>query len=181
MREIKYTVIFLMILVSCNRSGYDYGGYVIEQDTEFGNSLILTYADTTINHLSNDSVEYQQKGAFLNYHNNGNVDTMFIGEGTIVIESHVSNVKSDSNYIIIDQKPLDLIFGEIENKEFNPHRPNWPGNANEAEKMLKENPIHRYWIIKKGTKDIYGPYTQEQYLIKRKELEIPDKLRFDFE
>lgn len=178
MRGITFTVIFLLILVSCNISRYDYGGYAIEQDTEFGNSLILTYADTTINHLSNDNVEYQQKGAFLNYHNNGNIDTMFIGEGTIVIESHVSNVKSDSNYIIINQKPLDLIFGETDWEASYPHRPNWPGNANEAEKMLKESPIHRYWIIKKGTKDVYGGYTRKEFDLTCKKLKIPKELKF---
>jgi len=178
MREINYTMIFLLFFVSCNRSEYDYGGYAIQQDTEFGNSLILTYTDTTIKHFSNDSAEIQQEGAFLNYHNNGDVDTMFIWEGTIVVESHVSNVKSDSNYIIIDQKPLDLIFGEIENKEFNPHRPNWPGNTNEAEKMLKESRIHRYWIIKKGTKDIYGGYTREEFNLMFDKLKIPKELKF---
>lgn len=176
MKRIKLTVFFLLILVSCNR--YDHGGYTIKQDTEFGKNLILTYSDTTINHFFSDSTKNQQEGVFLNYHSNGTTDTMFIGKGTIVIESHVHNVKSDSNYIIIDQKPLDLIFGETDWEASYPHRPNWPGNTNEAEKMLKESRIHRYWIIKKGTKDIYGGYTRRDFDLMCEKLNIPQNLKF---
>lgn len=171
-------VALLLIFCSCNRGTIDYGGFSTELDSEFGIHLKLTLADTLGEHLWSDGTVTQHGGMFLKYHDTNSIDTLFIWFDTVVIESHINNVKFDSNYITIDQKPLDLIFGRIESDNFNPYRTNWPGNLQDAQRMLQESPIHRYWIINKGTKEIRGGYKKEMFDSICKELKIPQELNF---
>ncbi len=177
MRYIKYVLLTLLILASCT-DNYNYGGYEIENDTEMGQNLILTYSDTTSFHMWDDGSLTKQEGVFFNYHSSWNIDTLFVWKGSILIESDIWDIKSDSNYITVDQKPLDLIFGKIESKDFNPHRPRWPGNAIEAKIMLKESTLHKYWIIIKKTKDIYGGYDKNEFESYCHNLKIPQHLFF---
>lgn len=166
------------IFSACSRGASDYGGFAIELDSEFGRHLKLTAADTIGEHLWDNGTVTQHEGMYLEYNGLAEIDTLFIWFDAIVIASHIQNVKFDSNYITIDQKPLDLIFGEIESKSFNPHRPNWPGNATDGDRMIKESPIHRYWIINKNTKKIYGGYKKNVFDTIFKELKIPQELNF---
>ena len=175
MRKIYYVVLVFLFLYSCNN---DYGGFAIQEDSEFEKNLILTYSDTIGTHSWDDGTITQHEGVFFKYHYLESVDTIFIWQGSIVIESFICNVKSDSNFITIDQKPLDLIFGKIEPKGFSPHRPKWPGNYQEGRRMFKESSIHRYWIINKKTKDIYGGYKKEVFDSVYKNLNIPKELNF---
>jgi len=178
MRNSICLILLLSFFGACNRETTDYGGFATELDTEFGRHLKLTFADTLGEHLWEDGTLTQHKGTFLVFHGATDIDTLFVWLDATVIESHINNVKFDSNYITIDQKPLDLIFGKIESKNLNPHRPNWPGNADNAERMLIESLIHRYWIIDKNTKEIYGGYKKEVFDTVCKELKIPHKLNF---
>jgi len=38
-----------------------------------------------------------------------------------------------------------------------------------------------YWIISHKDDSLFGPYSKEEYLIKRKELDVPNTLKLDFE
>ncbi len=172
-------ILVFTIFSACNMKTNDYGGFAIGEDTEFGRHLKLTLADTIGEHYWEDGTVTQHKGMFLKYHDITDVDTtLFIWLDGIVIESHINNVKYDSNYITIDQKPLDLIFGKINWTAEAPHRPNWPGNKKEGDRMFKDSPIHRYWIINKKTKEVYGGYKKEVFDTIFKELKIPQELNF---
>lgn len=178
MRNLIYVILLFTIFSACSRGTNDYGGFAIELDTEFGKHLKLTLADTLGEHYWEDGAVTKHEGMYLEYHGITDIDTLFVWLDAIVIESHINKVKSDSNYITIDQKPLDLIFGKIESKNLNPHRANWPGNVDDAKKMLNESPTHRYWIINKNTKEIYGGYKKEVFDTIFKELKIPQELNF---
>lgn len=178
MKKLISAILILLIFITCKRGTSDYGGFAIELDTEFGRHLKLTLADTLGKHYWKDGTVTQHKGMYLKYQSTIDVDTLFIWLDAIVIGSHINNVKSDSNYITIEQKPLDLIFGEIEPENFSPYRSNWPGNVADAKRMLNESRIYRYWIINKNTKEIYGGYKKEVFDTIFKELKIPQKMNF---
>jgi hypothetical protein len=178
MRFYLYVFLLLFISTSCILESSDLGGYHKREDTELGQNIILSHSDTSLYHIFKDSSKSLQKGSFVKYHQKHQIDTLFIEKGSIVIESHINKVNYNKQFIIIDQKPLDSIFGEITNKEFSPHRKNKPDDYREALNKLNKSKIHKYWIINKRTDDIYGPYSKKVYLQKRKELNISEKLKF---
>jgi len=175
-----YLYIFLLVFIinSCILESSDLGGYQKTEDTELGQNIILSHSDTSLYHIFKDSSKSLQKGSFIKYHKKHQIDTLFIVKGSIVIESHINRVSYNNLFIIVDQKPLDSIFGKITNKEFTPHRKNKPKEHKEALSKLNKSKIHKYWIINKRTDDIYGPYPKNVYLKKRRELNISEKLQF---
>ena len=54
---------------------------------------------------------------------------------------------------------------------------NYPSTPQEQDEILSKSTIHRFWIVyfKKG--NVYGPYTKEEYVIKREELKVPEILK----
>ena len=103
-----------------------------------------------------------------------------------LIEGQILAWNFDSTFIIVKQKPHREIIDSIYNI-----KPN--ANYNELVKLYNENKTYYYWIIdkreeldsyydynekiRKYTKGLYGPYTQEEYLEKRKELNVSDTLK----
>jgi hypothetical protein len=187
MKTLKLTFFLLTIyLVSCNPLNDFNKGYIVEQDTEFGDKLILVREDTMFYRFvgAKNEKQIQQKGVIIQYHSsNGGIDTVKLWGGSSVINSHVNRINADKFFIIVDQKPLDSIFGkyDIRVKEDSSMRgrPLIPNNILETEKKLKESDIHCFWIINKKSDDIYGPMNIEDFVLKRKELNVSNKLEFN--
>lgn len=166
-------IIFIVFLFSCNK----HGSFVLQNCTEGGVELAVWHSDTTIKYIwPNDSsyIRYPN-GMFIIYHRHNNIDTVFIWKEAPIINAHIWNTKADDIYITVDQKPYDLIFGEISKKGSRLYR---PSNTGKAERMLKESKIHRYWIINKNTNNVYGGYEKDEFLMMCDSLNVPHKLRF---
>lgn len=174
-------LIFLIIINSSCVNFDNYDGYEKVQDTELGSSLTLSKFDTVVFTTDGEGIRSKQKGVFIKYHKRNQTDTIFIWYGTDVIVSHVNEIKGDKMFLLIDQKPLDSIFGKyVRYGDYN-IRPNKPERYDEVVEKLKNSNIHQYWIIDKGSNDVYGGYSELEYLRMRKSLKVSEKLKLDFE
>ena len=100
-------------------------------------------------------------------------------ENTIMVSSCILEYTFDSNFVILSQRPWDSI----------------PGikamNYSESKKAFEKSSFRQYWIINKKDKseysfdsltklarysNIYGPFTENEYLQKREELKISKEL-----
>jgi hypothetical protein len=178
MRKTLSALLLITCLVACKSLVSDYGGYKLEENPEFGDNLILDHSDASSYHIWSDGTKSLVKGANLKFHRNERTDTLFIGKGSIVIESYINNVKHDSLFIIVDQKPLDSIWGAIINKNSAPQREKRFVNSTDAIKCLKNSKIHNYWIISKRTNDVFGPYTFTKFISMKQKLGVAERLTF---
>lgn len=181
MKKLIYILFILTCFYSCEMLDKDYGGYVLSENPEYGNELALSFYDTSAYHQWENGSRSLHKGVFLKYVYDNKIDTLFVWEGSTVIEAHINDIKYDNNYIIVDQKPLDSIWGPIINADYAPIRKKQFENARDAINFLENSNIHNLWIINKDLKKVYGPFTKQEYLQKRKELRIPAELQLDFE
>jgi len=174
----------LVILTSCDPVNEYNRGYLLSQDTELGDVLTLSREDTSfIRYLGTDSSKIiTQKGTYIQYHDSIKIDTVKTWGGSSVISSHINQKMDDSIFILIEQKPLDFIFGEIiSKKNMSGYRPKRPNTVAESMRMISESEIKFYWIINKRTDDIYGPYSKEMFNDKLDELCVSSKLKTDFQ
>lgn len=106
-------------------------------------------------------------------------------ENTIVVRCHVLDYAYNSAFVLLIQRPFNSISGRdtMTYAEFN--------------KAFKNSSVKQYWIIDKTKSfenigfdsinqiakysNVFGPYSKEEYLKKRKKLEVPEKLKLDFE
>ncbi len=174
MKYLIYVFLLFFVLNACE----DTGAYAYETDAGIGRGLQLIKADTLINHQWGNGYSKLTKGRFLIYHSIKDIDTFFVALSTKVIEPHIISMKVDSNYIIIDQKPLDLIFERTNEDDYYSYNDNMPDNRNERDKIIKQSPIHRYWILDKHSNHIYGGYKRTEFDSVRKKLKLPEKMDF---
>ena len=177
----KYlSVLILSILIySCSlESSYFGKGYKLSENPEYGENIVVNRADTTFYHNWGNSRKTLQKGVLVKFHSSQNkIDSVFIWKGTTVIPSYIVEIKFDSLFIIVDQKPLNEIWGEyFTDANGTYRRSNKPNKSSLAIKKFKESKIHNYWIIRKRMDDIYGPLNWAEYIQKREELKIPKEL-----
>ena len=126
--------------------------------------LILVLAscarDTSIDlgdgyRFDHDVLRYRDNTIYGPYHN------------TLAVRPHVLDYDFDSTFIIALQKPREVIEADTY----------VPGiNIDKREKIFKESPIRHYWIIDKKAKVKYGPLSEEEFRIKREELNVPEDL-----
>lgn len=90
-------------------------------------------------------------------------------QNTVIINSHIMAFNIDSIFILVEQKPVNLILQDTWN---NPEM-----NLRKRDKLFKESPLRFYWIINKNEHQVYGPYNKEEYFRKRKELSISPGLK----
>lgn len=176
MKKLIIVLFLLGSLYSCKMGIKDYGGYILSENPEYGENLTLSYADTFAYHQWEDGSRSLQKGVFLKYISSNKIDTLFIWEGSIVIEAYINDINYDSVFIIVDQKPLDSIWGPTVLVDSMLIREKKTDNAREAINYLENSNIHNFWIINKDLKEVYGPMQKHEYEKKRKELKIPQEL-----
>jgi hypothetical protein len=80
------------------------------------------------------------------------------------IPGHILFYGVDSEFIVIEQKNSDgtKYFGNL---DFDQRR-----------RRVYQSESCQYWIIKMENDSVYGPYQKEEYLLKRKELNVKKKL-----
>lgn len=155
--------------------------------------IFLCKGDTTLMLRRSGKIK-KTKGKYFNFHNsNGIVETKFVwsedgfAAGYEVVPTYVADYKTDIEFMIVDQKPLDDILGKYQNyyDEELGHgvygRPKDPHNLEIKYQMLDESPIHQFWIIALRTADVYGPLSYEEYIQKRIELGVAPELRLKCE
>jgi hypothetical protein len=102
-------------------------------------------------------------------------------ENTVVIESKIINYAHDSIFILASQRPWSSILGRD------------TMTYSESNKAFENSTFKQYWIIDKIKEcrnigfdslnniarysNVFGPYSKEEYLIKRKELGVPEELK----
>jgi hypothetical protein len=98
---------------------------------------------------------------------------------TVVVDGHILDYTFDSIFIVVAQRPRDSI-------------PNIKAmNYSEATEAFEKSTFRQYWIINKKEKseysldtlsnlarysNVYGPFKKGDYLRKREELNVPQKL-----
>jgi hypothetical protein len=105
-------------------------------------------------------------------------------QNNVVIDAHVIDYNVDSTFIIVKQKPVDLILKDTYNN------PEW--NLKKRDELFENSKFLQYWIINKKEKgeysldtlsklarysNVYGPFQKQEYLQKREELGIPKELK----
>lgn len=90
-------------------------------------------------------------------------------KNTIVIQQHVLEYKYDSVFVLVAQRPFNSISGRdtMTYSEFN--------------KEFKNSTFKQYWIIDKTQDNVYGPLLKKEYIKKRRELDVSEELKLDFE
>lgn len=180
--RIKYFIIqiFVIVFISCNLDSSYTKGYFQAGSNEFGDAIFLEREDTIFFAGFEKSKKYFHNGTFIQFHYKGKSDTVFIWGESIVINSHINKSVSDSIFILVDQKPLDSIFGKMVYEPY-PHRPFMPNTPTESFKTLKTSEKHCYWIINKISDDIYGPMNKREFEQKCKELYVSKIIIMEFE
>ncbi len=176
MKKILIVLFFLVGFYSCKLGTKDYGGYTLSENPEYGEDLTISYADTTAYHQWEVGSQSLQKGVFLKYISSNKIDTIFFWEGSPVISAYIVDINYDSDFIIVDQKPLDSIWGPVVTIDSTPQREKKFENDREAIEYLEKSNIHNFWIINKKLKEVYGPMQKREYAERRKELKIPKEL-----
>ena len=119
----------------------------------------------------------RQIGAVLKYHSfDGKVDSVYSWGGSSVIGSCIVKYGIDNIFFIVEQKSLNDVFGELKSVGNGLKRDKKPSTIREMQKMIKNCDCSKFWIVNKYTDDIYGPYTWDEYIQKRKELGVSKKL-----
>lgn len=170
-------IIIVLFLMSVLRTDI-----MIVNDFLIGKSAMLIHGDTVV--PKQDYPLKKIKGRFFNYHYGEKVDTIFIPEEISVIGSHIVDYKKNKKYLVIDQKPLDSVFGRYvswgENLGY-VGRKDFPSNKREQQEMLDASNIHVYYIIDQQSADVYGPLMFDEYIIKKEELGVPKGLKLKCE
>ena len=91
-------------------------------------------------------------------------------KNTYIINGNITKYNYDSIFIIFEQKPRDSITIKYiyEGSKI---------TFNQLNKIFKESTFYQYWIINKTSHSVFGPYNNYNYLIKRKELGVPECLK----
>lgn len=193
MKSNYFIVPFLIVLMSsCNITISDIAQ---EQGTEGVEEICLLHGDTeSWVRTGSPSLQRLCKGRFFHYHNNNDiVCTQFVMEsgtnyGTI-ISGHITESVKDSIFLLADRKPLDSIFGPLQTlpcpfdtSSTTLGRPKDPmTNDHDFWDMIEKSKYHDFWILNINTSDVYGPFTFDEYLAKKKELGVPENLKLNCE
>ena len=174
---VPIVLIVVLFLISIIRPNI-----MIVNDDLIGKSVMLIHGDTVV--FNQKYPQKTIKGRFFKYHNDNKIDTIFIPEEITIIGSHVVDYNTDKQFIVIDRKHLDSVFGRKVSWEENlgyVGRKNFPSDKKKQLEMLNNSKAHVYYIINQITADIYGPLTFDEYEEKKKDLEVPESLKLKCE
>ena len=186
---ILLAAITMILLVGCNRPRI-----VVENDDTEGFDIVKVYRGDTVcpiiwqgNTAVVDSTGNPREGRFFYYHEKDSIvkkficcDKTYAGE---IITGHVDDYISDSTFLIVDQKPVDVIFGThyYDGEYHSTRKYDTTGNMWERKIILDLSKIHHYWIVNKQTHDVYGPFSYEEYIDMKQKLGIPQNLMLKWE
>ena len=192
---IVFIVLHLLItLVSCLLNGSHYGirnetQYIVGEDsnTEGFNEICLYEGDTiSILRTGDVSAIKEYRGSYFNFYDDSIMRKKFVMSEwpySTLIEGHISDYIINDTFLLADQKPVDSILGKYIRDENGVVRrsKDYYYNLHDLDNALKESPIHQFWIINHVSKDVYGPFSYEEYLLKKKELKVNPELKLKYE
>lgn len=152
----------------------------MEYDSKQEHYIVLDKSDT----VCMNPLGYPYNGCRIIFQKSqGLADTFCIEKGMPVIQSNIVQAECNKTYILVDQKSLDKIC------ECNPDCLKGKyGNAGLedtsyklCDDALNNSKIHDYWIIIKPKNMVYGPFSKDEYIQKKNELNIPESLKLDIE
>ncbi len=179
MNKVLFRILLMFLAVSCNQSNKKNNGYMLSEEPEFGDNLIIDREDTSFYRYvgSNNEKKILQKGVVLKYHSlDGKVDRVYSWGGGEVVGSCIVKYGIDETFFLVEQKSLDDIFGELNSVGDMLIRDKKPSKIIEMRRMLNVCNCSKYWIINKKTDDIYGPFNLDEFIEKRKELGVSNKI-----
>ncbi len=140
--------IFIYLELTKSEMPGDYGrGYTLGENYLYQYDIVINRVDTNFY----NNLGYLKPGIKIRFHYpNGSTKDLLLEKGTAIISSFINRVGFDSSFILVEQKPLDSIWGNNLEK---------PGNLNKAKEKLLKSKIYNYWIIDKRTDEVYGPYS----------------------
>jgi hypothetical protein len=98
---------------------------------------------------------------FIEYDSNGNV-CLLDSNNSIIITGEIINFKYDSLFILIEQKPIDLILKEVDTDPKISYK--------KRKEIVKKSKVRLYWMILKNENKIFGPYNLEEFKFKNREM-----------
>jgi hypothetical protein len=95
----------------------------------------------------------------------------------------------DIDFVLVAQRPDRKYYAALLASELNTGKENFKELEVRADSILTKDPYHlkvlrgqiNFYIIKNRTHQLIGPMTLDQYLKKRKELRVPEKLKLEIE
>lgn len=150
---------------------------MIVKDDLVGKSVMLIRGDTIIPVPNNPQKTI--KGRFFTYYRGEIMETRFIPEEFAVVGPHVFDYIRDEQFLIIDRKHIDSVFGRYVSWDENlgyVGRKGFPLDKSKQQEMLDVSTNHVYYIIDQQAADVYGPMIFDEYLTKKFDLGVPEKL-----
>lgn len=171
--------------MSCDTNWGNYDGYLLESDSKIQRSIVLDKADTLSISAGDTRMGISPyPGTFFTFHHNaGKIETCFFGQGAILIDSYINEVRNNKDFLLVMQTSMDKIC------ECNPEcleekygiESYSAASFRACRKALNESGLHDFWIIIKQTNEIFGPYSFEKYVLMRDSLNVPHELQLSFE
>ena len=172
----------ILLLYSCETDWGNFGGYCLDYNEHDRTSRYLILDKGNIRTAVDTEKEMLKKGILVKYYSNSSkVDTFLLCKEDIIIDSYIEDFNFDNTFILVDQKPIDSIFGVTKEYFDKNHVPYLMRIKEPTKKALNESNFHQYWIINKLKDNIYGPFNKKEYYLKKRELGITDNLRLKFE
>jgi len=90
-------------------------------------------------------------------------------KNTVIVEGHVLDYSFNEDFIIASERPRSIF------PECNGSMPN--ATSDMCDEVFRKSKFYQIYIIVKKKRLVLGPFNKEQYLLKKKELGIPEDLR----
>lgn len=126
-------------------------------------------------------LNYPDLGSGYKFFHEGKYGVSIVNDqNTQMIKNTVLEYDFDSVYIVVSQRPWESIPG-IRSMSYS-----------ESNKAFENSSFKQYWVINKSQQsvfnkstktysNVYGPYSKEEYIQKRKKLGVPEEVKLDFE
>jgi hypothetical protein len=118
-----------------------------------------------------DSIAWEELGHGYIYHEPAGIPSIGKKNGEKGIPGWVFEYAYNNEFIVVLEKDIQLSTEKIEKLII----------SGDFYDYVSKNGFSKYWIIAHVNDSIYGPFNMEQYLLKRKHLEVPKELKFDSE
>lgn len=130
-------------------------------------TMILFALVFTLSNISFVSTVDENLGGGYKLISGSNDDPIIVRKNNIsVISGVIIDYNKDSIFILTVQRPRNAIKGN---------------SLKERERKLEKSTLSLFWIVNKITGSIYGPYSKEEYLLKKEELGVSDTLKLKIE
>ena len=148
-------------------------------------SIVFSYCGAGINNESkdlNDDTYFRRSGGNFSYIDSHN-------ELHPAIFPVVISYVYDTEFVLVAQIPNRKYYAALLTSQLNTGRENYKKLELKADSILTNDPYHlkvlagqmNFWIIQNSTHHLIGPMSLNQYLKKRKDLHVSEKLKLNLE